>query len=470
MSKSHHTRELVVLGAGPGGYAAAFRAADLGVKVTLIDEAPNPGGVCLYRGCIPSKALLHVAKLIKETQQAQSWGIRFGPPEIDLDQLRDWKDGVVSKLTRGLGSLCKKRKIEYIRGIGTFTGHRALTVEDKENNTTEEIAFEKAIIATGARNVTLPNLPTDSPLIMDSTSSLEIRDIPKTLLVIGGGYIGLEQANIYARLGSRVTVVEMAPQLLPGSDQDIASLLKKYLSDCFEAIMLNTKVTRCEPTDNGLQVDFDGDGQKPGGQTYDKILVAVGRKPNTDGIGLEHTDVEMDDKGFIVVDEQRQTSDAAIFAIGDVTGNPQFAHKATHEGRVAAETIAGRPAAFDPRVIPFVEYTELEIAGCGLSERQAHEQGLEVETATFPWAASGRALTMGQDKGFTKLVLDRDTGRILGMAIAGSDAGKLISEGALAIEMGAVAQDLAHTIHPHPTLSETLMEAAGRFLKESVHI
>lgn len=466
---ANETRELVVIGAGPGGYAAAFHAADLGVKVTLIDKEQNPGGVCLYRGCIPSKVLLHAAKVIREAKHAKGWGLEFGEPKIDLDQLREWKNQVVSRLTRGLGSLSKKRKIEYIQGTAQFIGSRKLKVQ-RTGGGEEEIEFKQAILATGTEIASLPHIPFDGERIIGSDESLEVRDIPESLLVIGGGYIGLEQANIYARLGSRVTIVEMLPQMLPGSDEDMVKILLKAMDECFENILVNTKVTKVEKTGEGVKVWFEGEGEKLSGQTFNKVLVSVGRKPNTRQIGLEHTKVHINERGFVRVDAQRRTDDEAIFAIGDITGNPQFAHKATHEGRVAAEVIAGRPAAFDPLVIPYVEYTEVEMAGCGLTERQAREEGRDVQVTRFPWSASGRALTLGEDKGVTKLIFDKESGRLLGVGIVGVDAGKLISEGALGIEMAAVATDLAHTIHPHPTLSETVMEAAELFLGGSVHL
>ncbi len=469
MSGDSSHRELVVVGAGPGGYAAAFHAADLGVKVTLIDKEENPGGVCLYRGCIPSKALLHVARLIKDAQKAREWGVHFEPPDIDVDRLREWKNGVVSRLTRGLGGLCKKRKVEYIRGTAQFVSNDKLSVQRRDDGA-EEIEFDNAIIATGGRSASLQHIPMDSQHDIDSTVSLELRDIPESMLVIGGGYIGLEQANTYARLGSKVSIVEMTPQLLPGTDDDIVSVLTRHLRGCVERIMLNTKVTRIEQSADGIKVWFEGEAQEQSGQTFKKVLVAVGRRATTEGIGLENTDVDLDEHGFIGVDDQRRTRADRIFAIGDVTGNPQLAHKATHEGIVAAEVIAGRRASFDARAIPFVVYTELEIAGCGLSERQAREEGIDVKITKFPWSASGRALTMGEDKGLTKLILEEGTGRILGVRIVGADAGRLISEGTLAMEMGAVATDLAYTIHPHPTLSETLMEAAANFLEGSIHL
>lgn len=469
MASENRTRELVVIGAGPGGYAAAFHAADLGLKVTLIDKEKNPGGVCLYRGCIPSKVLLHAAKVIREAQHARDWGVEFGEPKINIDQLREWKNQVVARLTRGLGSLAKKRKIEYIQGTAAFTGSRKLQVKPVEGSE-QEIEFAHAIIATGTEIASLPHLPMDGQRIIGSDESLEIRDIPERMLVIGGGYIGLEQANIYARLGSKVTIVEMLPQLMTGMDEDLVALFRKTMDPLFERIAVNTKVSKVEKTGDGVKVWFEGEGADLSGSVFQKVLVSVGRRANTKNIGLENTNVQVSERGIIRVDEQRRTDEEHIFAIGDITGNPQFAHKATHEGRVAAEVIAGRPAAFDPRVIPFVEYTELEVAGCGLSERQAREAGFDVQVTKFPWSASGRALTMGEDKGLTKLVFEKETGRLLGVGIFGSDAGKLISEGALAIEMAAVATDLAHTIHPHPTLSETVMEAAELFLGGSVHL
>jgi dihydrolipoamide dehydrogenase len=465
----NQTRELVIIGAGPGGYAAAFHAADLGLSVTLIDREPNPGGVCLYRGCIPAKVLLHVAKIIREAQKAKDWGVDFGPPRIDTDRLREWKNKVVSRLTRGLGMLSKKRKVEYIQGTARFTGPRTIRV-DAADGQTRELMFEQAILATGAHIAALPNLPMESERMMTSDDALEVHGVPQTLLVIGGGYIGMELANVYARLGSRVTVAEMMPRILTELDDDLLAVLRKSFDEYIETILVNTKVTQTEETAEGIRVWFDGDGKDLSGQTFEKVLVAVGRKPNTARIGLEHTGVQLDERGFVRVDDQRRTGDDRIFAIGDLTGNPQFAHKAMHEGRVAAHLIAGRPAAFDPEVIPFVEYTEIEAAGCGLSERQAREEGRNIRIARFPWSASGRALTLGEDKGLTKLIFEEETGRLIGAGIVGADAGKLISEAALAVEMAAVAQDLALTIHPHPTLSETIMEAAEIFLGGSIHL
>ncbi len=465
----NNIRQLVIIGAGPGGYAAAFHAADLGLKVTLVDKEQYPGGVCLYRGCIPSKALLHAAKIIYETKKAKDWGIDFAQPDIDLDKLREWKNSVVAKLVKGLGALSKKRKIEYMQGTAQFISGNGLKIQ-KNDGESEEIEFEKAIIATGSSNVELPNIPMDSENVIDSTGSLEIKDIPERMLVIGGGYIGLEQANIYARLGSQVSVVEMAPQLLPGTDRDIVSVLTKHFRNLFDETMLNSKVSRIEDTKEGIKVWFEGDAEKKSGQTYNKILVSVGRKPNISDIGLEHTHVKLDENNYILVDNQRKTKDKNIFAIGDVTGDPMFAHKATHEGLVASEVIAGKQASFDPMAIPFVEYTELEVAGCGLNENQAREKGYQVKPVKFPWSASGRALTMGEKNGFTKLIFEQSSGRVLGVNIIGSDAGKLISQCALAVEMGAVAEDLARTIHPHPTLSETIMEAAEGFFGKSIHL
>ena len=350
-----------------------------------------------------------------------------------------------------------------------FIGNNKIRIQ-KIDNQTEEVAYDKAIIATGAETVSLPGISLDSENIMDSKKALELQNIPESLLVIGGGYIGIEQANIYARLGSRVSVVEMTPQLLPGTDEDMVSILAKHLGGCFDKIMLNTKVSRIEQTTEGMKVWFETNEGGSNSQTYSKILVAVGRKPNTKKLGIEHTNVKLDDKGFVIVDDQRKTKDDNIYAIGDVTGLPHFAHKATHEGLTAAEAIAGRKTAFDPNTIPFVEYTELEVAGCGLSEKQAREKGLDFVTVKFPWSASGRALTLGQQQGLTKLILEKSTGRILGAGIVGVSAGRLISECALAIEMGAVAEDLAHTIHPHPTLSETIMEAASLYCGTCINL
>ncbi len=457
--------QLVVLGGGPGGYAAAFLAADLGLSVTLVDREPNPGGVCLYRGCIPSKALLHVARVIDEASHASAWGVEFGEPAIDLERLRSWKDGVVGKLTGGLGQLSKQRAVEYVQGDGRFLGPRSLGVTGA-NGEERVLGFEHAIIATGSRPAVVPALAVDSPRVMDSTSALELEDIPPSLLVIGGGYIGLELGSVYAALGSSVSVVEMTPGLLPGADRDLVNVLRRRLESVFDAIRLDTRVTGMAAEGDGIRVSIDGADD----QRFDRVLVAVGRRPNSDIPGLETTGVQLDDRGFIKVDAQRRTTEPGLFAIGDVVGEPMLAHKASHEGRVAVEAIAGEAATFEPAAIPAVIFTDPEIAWCGLTETEAKRTSRAVEVARFPWAASGRATTVDRTDGVTKLILDAETERVLGVGIVGAGAGELIAEGVLAVEMGAVATDLKLTIHPHPTLSETVMESAEVFFGQSTHL
>jgi dihydrolipoamide dehydrogenase len=462
-------RQLVVVGAGPGGYAAAFVAAQLGLKVTLIDREVNPGGVCLYRGCIPSKALLHVAKVIGEAERAAAWGLAFRKPAIDIDKMRSWKNGVVDKLTKGLGLLSRQWKIEYIQGQASFVDSHRVRVKKKRAGT-EEISFEQGIIATGSSSAWLPVLPKRSSHVMDSEGALALESVPKSMLIIGAGYIGLEQGDIYSRLGSKVSVVEIMPQLMPGMDPDLVAILHKQIEKRFESIMLRTKVVEAKEQHNGVRVRFEGEGAEKKEATYEKVLVAVGRKPNSAGSGLENTKVQLDGKGNVKVDVHCRTDDPALFAVGDVTAGLQLAHKGNHQGIVAAEVAAGREAVFEPRAIPFVEYTDPELAGCGLSEEQAKTQNIPCKVARFPWQASGRALTLGESAGLTKLVLDPDSGRLLGVGIVGAGAGELIPEATLAMEMGATVQDVAMTIHPHPTFSETFMEAAARFLHRSIHI
>jgi len=466
MSKS--TTQIAVLGGGPGGYAAAFLASDLGLEVTMIDKAENPGGVCLYRGCIPSKALLHVSKLITEAEEAENWGVKFDKPEIDLDKLRDWKNGVVKQLTGGLGQLSKQRKINYIQGTGSFLDASTMKIETDDGE--QQLEFENAILATGSKPIVIPIFDIDSDRLMDSTSALDIEDIPKNLLVVGGGYIGLELGSVYSALGSRVEVVEMMPNLLPGADQDLVKYLHKLLEDKFDNIMLKSKVTEMKEQKNGLKVTIEDENGEQTSRIFEKVLVSVGRTPVTEGLGLENTKIEMDDKGFVKVDPQRRTSEPSIFAIGDIAGEPMLAHKASHEGFVAAETIAGEKVAFVPYAIPAVVFTDPEIAWAGLTESQAKDEGIDVEVSKFPWAASGRATTLGRSDGVTKLLIDPETERILGVGICGPNAGELIAEGVLAIEMGATAKDLQLTIHPHPTLSETVMESAEVFFGQSTHI
>jgi dihydrolipoyl dehydrogenase len=459
--------QLVVLGAGPGGYAAAFYAADMGMQAALVDVEKNPGGVCLYRGCIPSKALLHVAKVIDEAKHAGNWGVSFGDPKVDVDRLRAYKQGVVDKLTAGVGSVGKLRKVRFVQGRGTLTGPNSMTVEGAGGTT--ELQFQHLILATGSQPTKIPTLALDSPRMMDSTSGLDLPDVPKSLLVIGGGYIGLELGSVYATLGSKVSVVEMTPGLLPGADRDLVNVLEKRLKKLFAAIMLNTKVVKVAEDGQGIRVTFEGEVAEKE-QVFDRVLVAVGRRPNSKIPGLETTRVKVDPKGFIETDPQRRTAEPSIFAIGDVAGEPMLAHKASHEARVAVEAILGHKAVFEPQAIPAVVFTDPEIAWCGLTEAQAQAEKIDVEVAKFPWGALSRAITVDRPDGLTKLVLEAGTGRILGVGVAGSGAGELIAEGVLAIEMGATAEDLKLVIHPHPTLSESVMESAEVFFGQSTHV
>jgi len=460
---------IAVVGGGPGGYAAAFLAADLGMTVTLIDPEANPGGVCLYRGCIPSKALLHVAKLIDETRHAKNWGIEYGDPKVDLAGLRSWKEGVVKKLTGGLGVLSKQRKVEYIRGRAAFENSNTLRVS-KEGGGDQSLTFDRIILATGSRPAIIPSLKLDSPRVMDSTSALDLNEVPGTLLVIGGGYIGLELGTVYAALGSKVSVVEMLPGLLPGADRDLVLPLHKRVEKIFDSILLNTTVAAMKEESNGVRVSFDGAEVTDREKVFEKVLVSVGRKPNSEIAGLEKTQVQVGPRGFIQVSKQLQTNDPAIYAIGDVVGEPMLAHKASHEGRTAVEAIAGHKVAFEPAAIPAVVFTDPEIAWCGLTETQAQKESRDIKVAKFPWAASGRAMTLDRTEGMTKLILDPQTERVLGVGIVGAGAGELIAEGVLAVEMAAVAKDIALTIHPHPTLSETIMESAEVFFGTSTDI
>ena len=459
--------KLTVLGAGPGGYAAAFYAADLGMQVTLVDEEKNPGGVCLYRGCIPSKALLHVAKVVDEARHASKWGVAFGEPAIDVAKLRAYKDSVVEKLTGGTGTIAKMRKVNFVQGRATLTGPKSLKVAGAAGNT--DIAFDYLILATGSHPTKVPSLSLDSPRMMDSTGALDLPDVPNSLLVAGGGYIGLELGSVYATLGSKVSVVEMTGGLLPGADRDLVAVLEKKLKGLFSAIMVNTKVVKVAEEKNGIRVTFEGEVAEKE-QVFDRVLVSIGRRPNSKIPGLETTKVKVDAKGFIESDPQRRTAEPSIFVIGDVAGEPMLAHKASHEARVAVEAIAGHKAVFEPQAIPAVVFTDPEIAWCGYTEAQAKEKGLDVDIAKFPWGASGRAISIDRPDGLTKLVVEKKTGRILGVGLVGSGAGELISEGALAIEMGATAEDLKLVIHPHPTLSETLMESAEVFFGQATHV
>jgi dihydrolipoamide dehydrogenase len=469
MPSTEHTTQVAVIGGGPGGYAAAFLAADLGLQVMLIDQEPNPGGVCLYRGCIPSKALLHVAKVLSEARQAAAWGITFGEPTIDLGKLVSWKESVVHKLTGGLGDLCKRRRVAFLQGRATLQDAQTLFVHTIQGSE-EAVRFEHAILATGSRPTLLPDLLLDSPRVLNSTTALELHDIPRNLLVIGGGYIGLELGTVYAALGTPVTVVELTGGLLPGVDRDLVSILSKRLEGELQAILLNTKVVALEEESEGVRVTFERPEVQERQQVFEKVLVAVGRTPNSSGLGLHTTRVEVDARGFVRVDAQRRTAEPSIFAIGDLTGEPMLAHKAAHEGRVAAEVIAGHRVAFEPQAIPAVVFTDPEIAWCGLTETQARRDKRPVQVARFPWGASGRATTVDRLDGVTKLIIDAETERLLGVGIVGSGAGELIAEGVLAVEMAALASDMKLSIHPHPTLSETLMEAAEVFFGQSSHL
>lgn len=466
--------QLVVIGAGPGGYAAAFYAADRGMQVALVDPEPNPGGVCLYRGCIPSKALLHVAKVLNEAKHAEAWGISFGGPKIDVRKVRAFKDKVVTQLTGGVGQIGRMRKVTYIQGLARFRDARTLQIarEGEREDASDTLTFEHAIIATGSRPSTVPGLSIDSPRVMDSTAALDLPDIPKSLLVVGGGYIGLELGTVYAALGSAVTVVEMTDGLLPGADRDLVNVLARRVESMCEAVLLNTKVVSMNEAENGVSVTFDG--QLPEGmasvRTFDRVLISVGRRPNSAIPGLDKTKVKVNGRGFIEVDNARATAEPTIYAIGDVVGEPMLAHKASHEARVAVDAILGERVAFEPLAIPAVVFTDPELAWCGLTETDAQQQKRDVMVARFPWGASGRAITLDRTDGMTKLVLDPGTGRVLGVGIVGPGAGELISEGVLAVEMGATASDVKLSIHPHPTLSETLMESAEVFFGQATHV
>ena len=453
--------EVVVLGSGPGGYTAAFRAADLGKKVVLIEKNPTLGGVCLNVGCIPSKALLHVAKVLTEAEDMAAHGVKFAKPKIDLDALRDWKDTVVGQLTGGLGGLAKGRKVTTVRGTGRFTGPNMIEVTSDEG--TKTVSFDQCIIAAGSEPVELPFIPHDDPRVLDSTGALELADVPKRMLILGGGIIGLEMACVYDALGARISVVEFMDQLMPGADKDMVKPLQTRISKRYENIMLKTKVTAMEAQKKGLKVTFENDKGEVTTDTFDKVLVSVGRRPNGKLINAEAAGVAVDERGFIAVDNQQRTGVAHIFAIGDVVGQPMLAHKAVHEGKVAAEVCAGEKRAFDAMVIPSVAYTDPEVAWVGITETEAKAKGLKVGKGVFPWAASGRALSNARSEGMTKVLFDPADDRVVGAAIVGTNAGDLIAEVALAIEMGCDATDLGHTIHPHPTLSETVNFAAEMF-------
>ncbi len=459
--------ELLVIGSGPGGYAAAFRAADLGLDVTMVDTAPRPGGVCLHKGCIPSKTFLFLSELIFDAARAKEMGVSFGPPAIDLPGLRRWKAEVIDRMAAGLVGLTKTRGVQLVRGRAEFESADSVRLYDGE---VSHIRFRKAVIAAGSRPIPFPGAPfAPGGRIMSSTGALLLADVPASLLVLGGGYVGLELGTVYAALGSRVTLVELQDRLLPGVDRDLVEPLQRRLEGIFEAIRLRTRVTRLQESEAGVVVGLEGEGVPPE-QRFDRVLVAIGRAPATQGLGLERTRVRLDAKGFIQVDAQQRTADERIFAIGDAVGGMMLAHKATYEGKVAAEVIAGRLAAFDARAIPAVVYTDPQIAWCGMTEDEARRDGAAVKVLRFPWAYSGRATTMGAGDGLTKVIADAETGRIVGMGIVGRHTEGMIAEGVLAIEMGALAEDMAAAIHPHPTLSETQSEAAELFLGNATHL
>ncbi|MCP4454847.1 MAG: dihydrolipoyl dehydrogenase [Planctomycetes bacterium] len=467
MPSAASVADVVIIGAGPAGYPAAFHAADLGLNVTLIDPEAAPGGVCLYRGCIPSKALLHIAAFLNEAKALAAHGITVEGIKIDLDKLRSFKDSVIKKLTGGLGQLTKQRKIKLIQGKAQFVDAHNVTVTGPDGKS-ENVSFDYAVIATGSIPTKIPVWP-ESPRILDSTGALALEDIPESMLVVGGGYIGLELGQVYSALGTDVSVVEMMPQLVPGADPDLIKVLAQRLKTQFSDIMLETRVAQMADTGQGVKVSLEAKDGKVTERTYSKVLVAIGRRPTTAGLGLENTQVKVSEQGFIEIDNQTRTAEPTIFAIGDVAGQPMLAHKATAEAKVAVEVIAGHKAVFEPKAIPAVMFTDPEIAWCGLTESEAKAQDRDVFVTTFPWAASGRATSLGRSDGVTKLIMDPETHRILGMGISGPGAGELIAEGTLAVEMGAVAEDLALTIHPHPTLSETIMEAAEAADGQSIH-
>ena len=460
--------QLAVIGAGPGGYTAAFLAADMGMTVTLIDPADYPGGVCLYRGCIPSKALLHVASLIHDVAAAESWGVFFGEPKIDVEQMERWKSKVVTDLTSGLGRLVAQRNITYLRATARFVDHQTLSLTDPDGKTST-LRFEHAIVATGSRAVDLDLLPADDEHIWNSRNALDLKTVPESLLVVGGGYIGLELGSVYAALGAEVTVVEMLPHLLEGVDRDLIRFLTKTLTTRFKAILTHTTVKSARIQKSGVDVTLRTSGGETTNQSFQRVLVAVGRRPFTKGLGLEKAGVNMGENGFVKTDRQCRTSTDTIFAIGDIASQPMLAHKASYEARIAVEAIAGKNVIVDPAAIPAVVFTDPEIAWVGLSETAAKEKGINIEVTRFPWAASGRAMTLGRSDGLTKLVVDPDSKRLLGAGIVGPGAGELIAEATLALEMAANTTDMGLTIHPHPTLSETLKEAADMIDGTATH-
>ena len=475
MAEAVREVQLVVVGAGPGGYAAAFLAADKGMQVVLVNSDPRPGGVCLQRGCIPSKALLHIAKLVNETAEASQWGVEFQPPKIELDKLRQWKGSVIDSLSGGIEQLSKGRKVDILRARATFADSQTLNLEWADGDgdgQPKQLKYQHCILACGSSPAMPGVFQLGDPRIMDSTGALDLTDVPKRLLVIGGGYIGLEMGTVYAALGSEVTVVEFTSGLLPGADRDLVKPLQGRLKKSFKAIHLNTKVEGLKATKDGIEASLSGEGAPKDGSgvLFDRVLVSVGRRPNSQNMGLENTKARIDEKGFVEVDRRQRTADPHILAIGDVAGEPMLAHKAAREGKVAVEALLGEPAEFDNVAIPAVVFTDPELAWCGLTEDEAKQSGREVEVARFPWAASGRALTLSRTEGLTKLIVDPKNGRVLGMGVVGVGAGELIAEGVLAVEMGVVAEDLAESIHAHPTLSETVMESSEVYLGHSTHI
>jgi len=460
--------ELVIIGAGPGGYRAAFMAADLGIRVTLIDPEKNPGGLCLYRGCIPTKALLNLAKIKQAALNAKSMGIHFNTPSVEIKEIARWKDKVVQNLTNGIGQLVKTHKINYLEGYAHFVDSKTLEFED-ENGKKQEISFRNVIIATGVQALELPGIKNNGKSIIGPTEALELNDIPEELLIVGGGYIGLEMAVIYEALGSSVSIAELTDGFLPGVDRDLIDEFNRIRKTKFKEVLLSTSLKKVKEEKNSLNVRFEDKDGKEFSRTYNRVLVAIGAKPDHSKLALENTDIETDENGFIKVDQQQRTNIRNILAIGDVTGGPLLAHKATYEGRLAAEVIAGKRSANDAQVVPSVIYSQPEIAICGLSENEAKRKDINYKIAKFPWSASGRAATLNNSAGFTKLLIDPESERILGAGIIGEDAGDVIPELTLAIEMAATASDLALTIHPHPTLSETVMEAAEMYLGHPAH-
>jgi dihydrolipoamide dehydrogenase len=468
-SSSTLETEIVVIGAGPGGYPAAFACADHGMKVTLVNAEAKPGGVCLHRGCIPSKALLHVAKLIQEAREAEHWGVSFAPPRIDVNKLRGFKNSVVERLVGGVGQLCQARGVEYVSARATFANSQTLNLKYLDGKSAT-LRFKSAILATGSSPAMPALFQKNDPRVMDSTGALDLEDVPGRLLVIGGGYIGLEMGSVYAAIGSKVVVVEMLSGLLPGADRELVRPLQKRLEALFEKIHVSTKVESLDVQKNGVTARLVSEDGKTADEKFDRVLVSIGRRPNSQNLGLENTKVQVDAKGFVIVDPQRRTSDSHIFAIGDVAGEPMLAHKATREAKVVADALAGEPAAFDNVAIPAVVFTDPEVAWCGLTETQAKAENREVVVVRFPWGASGRAMSIGRTEGLTKLIVEPKTERILGVGIVGAGAGELIGEAVLAVETAAVARDLADTIHAHPTLSETLMEAAESVFGQATHM